>query len=680
MGASPLMSIGIRTMTANYAAMQAVSHNIANANVAGYSRQQAEFATSQGQFTGAGFFGKGVTVQTVTRSYSAFMAREAAVAKSIASMDTARLNQLRQLEDVFKPGEQGIGHATSQFLNAMVDLASRPADSAGRQVVLARAEELASRFVDASRQIEALQRGVTSELNAAVVTINELARNIAQANQKIAYSTGLGQPANDVLDERDRLLSRLSEQMQVSTVPADDGTIAVFVAGGQRLVLANQAAQLSLMRDPTDSTRSAVGFMDGTTPRPINESMLGGGAVAGLLRFQNSDLVDGRNLIGQLAVAVGGAVNEQQMLGLNLRQPAGQVASGALFQLGAPMAMPSSGNARDGSGNLVGSVQMRITAPSEVRAIDYELRMDSANGPGAFLLIPKSGSDRTPIAGVSGQAVAGTGLTIDIGDGFGGAVPPDTDRFLMQPVARAAGAMRRLLDNPADLAAASPLTAAATAVAGSSIGVASLRMVTPSQFPADSIRIEFSADPDTTDQIRPYSWERRDSGGNVLDSGTGEWKPGETIPTAPTPDLNGFALELSGVPREGDVVTVDPAVGAYLGTNNGNALVLASLRDALLVGSVRQADGRFVGGVTVTDGYAAALADIGVRVQGASASSDISAAMARQTEIARSSESGVNLDEEAARLIQFQQSYQAAAKILQIAQSVFATLLETAGG
>ena len=95
---------------------------------------------------------------------------------------------------------------------------------------------------------------------------------------------------------------------------------------------------------------------------------------------------------------------------------------------------------------------------------------------------------------------------------------------------------------------------------------------------------------------------------------------------------------------------------------------LLALRDALLV------DGRTLG-----EGYGAALAEIGVRVQGASSSAEISAAVAAQAESMRSGEVGVNLDEEAARLIQYQQSYQAAAKMLQIGQSLFDTLLQTAG-
>jgi flagellar hook-associated protein 1 FlgK len=176
-----------------------------------------------------------------------------------------------------------------------------------------------------------------------------------------------------------------------------------------------------------------------------------------------------------------------------------------------------------------------------------------------------------------------------------------------------------------------------------------------------------------------YSWELRDRVTNALvSSGTGTWTPGEAIPSAPDPEINGFALQITGVPAAGDTLSVamttDPAA------NNGNALAIAALRDQRIVGLVRQADGRLTGGASATDAYASAMADVGVRVQGAGAIAGISSSLAMQAEQSRSSQSGVNLDEEAAILIQYQQSYQAAAKVLQVAQSLFDTLLSTTGG
>jgi flagellar hook-associated protein 1 FlgK len=173
-----------------------------------------------------------------------------------------------------------------------------------------------------------------------------------------------------------------------------------------------------------------------------------------------------------------------------------------------------------------------------------------------------------------------------------------------------------------------------------------------------------------TDDSGNYSWELRDAGNALVSSGTGTWTAGSTIA------LNGFELTLAGVPRSGDTLQVAPTT--FPAANNGNALSLLALRDAGIVGEELLSGGVVSGGESITSAYASAMADIGVRVQSARSSSNISTAVATNAEAARAGVAGVNLDEEAARLIQFQQAYQAAAKVLQVAQSVFDTLLSVA--
>ncbi len=658
------MSLGLRAMSASYAAMQATGHNIANANVDGYSRQQAELATAKGQYTGAGFFGKGVDVATVTRSHDEFLTRAATIARSLSSMDSSRETRLKELELVFPSGEAGLGNTVNTFLNAMVDLASRPADGATRQVVLAQAEDVSTQFNASADQLDTIQAGVTEDLKTEVASVNGLADSIAKVNNQIAASRGLGQPPNDLLDERDRLISKLSTHVQVTTVSADDGTTAVFIAGGQRLVLGSIASHLKITLDPADPSRSSLALADGNDARAIEQSALGGGAIAGLLRFQNEDLVDARNLIGQMAASVAGAVNNQQVLGLNMQQPMGSVPSKPLFAIGAPLSLPAAGNQRDSNGRYMASVTLTVTDPSALQASNYALRADP-NAPGMYELTRLS---RPPLVRSVADGDVVDGMRIDIGS----PAPAATDRFLLQPVARAASGMARLLDDTRDLAAASPFVATGASANTGTAKVASLNMRVPSPLPGASAQLSFTSD------SGDYTWQVTDSSGAVVNSGSGVWQGGETIPKAPA-DINGFSISLSGVPRNGDVIDVVPTQSQYVASNNGNALALSALRDATLLGQTLDANGVLTGGVAVTDAYATAIADIGVRVQTATSASAISTAVSDQAEAARTETSGVNLDEEAARLIQYQQSYQAAAKVLQIAQSIFQTLLETAG-
>ena len=654
MGVNSLLGIGIKSMAASYAGMQVTGHNIANANVTGYSRQQVELATSQGQFSGSGFFGKGVDVTTVKRAHSDFLTHEAVLSKSVASMDSTRLDLLSQLEGVFKPGAQGLGQASSQFLNAMVDLANRPADNATREVVMARAGEMSRRFYDASRTITTLQVNLNSDLKNQVNEINQLARNIAQANDKLAQIVGVGQPANDLLDERDRLIAKLNTLVQVSTLPAQDGTVSVFLGSGQRLVLASKGAQLETLQDADDPSRMAVGFIDGKLRRAVGLNELGGGSIAGLLQFQNKDLVDARNMVGRLSAAIAGAVNAQQQVGVNLYRPIGSVPSEAVFSIGAPRVVPNAVNAVDVNGNAIGQVGVTVTTPGALKASEYALRADPAGAPGVWEITRLSDGHAQSIN--SGDVV--DGFRVDIGV----PAPLPGDRYLLQPVSQAAVGMKLLLDDVRDLAAASPLEATAIPTATGTLNIETLRMLKAPPLPDHTVRITF------TDNAGNYQWDLLDSAGSLVSSQTDQWAPGDSIPKPPI-DMNGFELKLLGVPRTGDQIVVKPADPNNFAQNNGNALALAALRDSAIVD-----------GETATDAYSSAMANVGVRVQGAKSTSAITTALADAAESARAGDSGVNLDEEAARLIQYQQSYQAAARVLQVAQKLVDTLLASTGG
>ena len=661
------MALGTRAMFASYAALQTTSNNIANSNTPGYSRQQVELATAGGQFTGAGFFGKGVDVTSVTRSHSAFLTREASTTKSLAAADETRAVQLRQLEQLFKTGEAGLGAAAGELLNAFVDVASHPQDSSARQVVLGRAQEVASRFRATGEQLDVLQTGVNQEMKTSVAAVNSIAKSLAGLNQQIAAVKGSGHEPNDLLDQRDKLVNDLSAYLQVTTIPAQDGTLSVFIGGGQQLVLGSKATQLIAAPDPYDPSRINLGWRDASGDHNLPDALITGGSISGLLRFQGQDLADARNRLGQMAAALSGRLNEQQALGLDLRQPAG---SGApIFSVGAPQVLPASTNARDVSGNFVASVlngsgvrvptvSLTVTNASELQASDYDLRADPAGAPGAYQLTRLSdGLVRT----VSNGAVL-DGIRVDVAS----PVPGATDRFLLQPVAAATRNMLRVLNDPSGIAAAAPVTATLNPANIGTASVASLRAVSTALNAQNTATLSFTSDTGN------YTWELRDRSTNALVStGTATWTAGAPI------QLNGWEMQLSGVPRNGDVMTV--AKTDYPAGNNGNARAIVDLRDAALVGQQTLAGGVVVAGETITDAYASAMAEVGVRVQNIRSSAETSASVAASAEAARADKSGVNLDEEAARLIQFQQSYQAAAKMLQVAQSVFDTLLQTAG-
>ena len=668
MSSSALMSIGTRAMFANYASMQTTGHNIANAQTPGYSRQTVELATSGGQQTGAGFYGKGVDVVTVRRASDAFLTSQAQAASSMAAMDDARAANLQQLESVFPPGDAGVGAAVGTFMNGFVDLANSPSDSSARQVILSDAAEVADRFATAGGQLDRLQNGVTADLRNSVNQVNQMAKQVASLNANIAALRGTTNSPNDLLDQRDQLVKQIGNLVKVSTITADDGTMGVFIAGGQRLVLGAEAQQLAVTPDAANSARSTISISDSGIKHELSNDLLVGGSISGLLKYQNEDLVSARNQLGQMATAVAARVNQVQGYGTDMGSPAG--AGDPIFAVGGPVGIPNAHNSRDATGNFAATVSLTVTDGSQLKASDYTLAADPAVG-GNYLLTRVSDGvqfSMTPAGGgfsytrLSDGAAMGNSV-----DGFQVSItgsPAATDSFELEPVGRAAVAMTRVLDDPRGLAAASAMTAVVGVANTGTATVAGLNVVSPASDPTLTTAINF------TDATGDYAYTLTDPSGTVTASGTGTWTPGQPIA------LNGYELSLNGVPASGDTLSVTKT--AHPESNNGNAVAMAALRDESFVGRDMQLDGSLQDGDTATDAYASVLANVGVRVQSAKTASTISAATSVQADTVVADKSGVNLDEEAGRLIQFQQGYQAAAKVLQVAQAIFDTLLQMA--
>ncbi len=643
---SGLLSVGKSAMFASYAALQTTGNNIANANTAGYSRQSVQLADAAGQFTGSGFFGKGVNVVSVQRAYNELLTVQAGAASSVAAADSARLDKLMQLEGVFPIGGNGIGAAAGGLLNAFVDISSNPTDSSARQVALSSAQELASRFRNAGEQLSALQSGVMLDLRSAITAVNSLAQQVGRLNEQISALKGTGQPPNNLLDERDRIVSDIGKLINVTTQSAEDGSVGVFIGAGQNLVLGSVVNSLKIVADTFDPAKAQVALRDGSTDRLVSASSFSGGAISGLLRFQNEDLSEANRLLGQMATAISGALNQQQSLGLDLGQPASRGAP--ILSISGARVLPSWSNA--GSAQLSAAV----SDPAQVQASDYELLFDGANysitrQPAGQAV---TGSPFTPAALAAGVNIDGLTIQLNAGTAQNG------DRFLVQPAATAAQNMRLVLTDPRGLAAASPFTGSAGVDNRGTATVASVLATSAAGVPNLSADFVFTSD------TGAYNWTLDD--GTTVTTGTGTWTPGSPI------TLGGFAMSLDGVPKSGDMLRVASTVSPA--GNNGNALAFVKLGETALVGrSATQT------GMNITDAYASALASVGVRVQGGTMASKISTVLADDAETARSNEVGVNLDEEAARLIQYQQSYQAAAKILQVAQTIFQTLLQTGG-
>ena len=631
MSSTSLTSLGKQAAFAAYAQLQTTGNNIANASTPGYSRQTVQQSAAAGTaYGGSGYLGHGVTVSSVTRAANLFLSSQAVASTAAASADGVRNARVSQLEKIFVGGDAGLGGAATKIFNAFADLAAMPSDLSARQAVLGRLQDFASLARSSSAQIEDLQSGVNNDVRAAVDAVNSLAGQLAKLNTSIASISLAGQPPNDLLDQRDLLIKQIGEQIEVHTLIGPDRSAIVFIAGGQSLVQGGSAHDLVAQSDPADPTRVAVGVRSAGGLTLLDAQAVGGGQIGGLLSFAQSDLADARNRVGQLVTGLAGALNQQQVLGLDLSGRAGT----PLLDLTGPQTLPAAGNARDADGNFLATPSISVSDASALKASDYRLQNDPAHA-GQYTVTRLSDGQRfQPVA--DGQVIDGFAIRM------GASAPAPGDSFLLKPVGGSAAALTVLLANPNGLAAANPVTAVANPANSGSVAIAALEVVAAPAAGYAPITLSF------TDNQGSYQ---------ILVAGNHLLSSGSLVAGQPI-RYDGIAISLSGLAHSGDSFAIAPTT--YPAASNGNALCFDRLASRALI------DGQTVG-----DAYASAMADIGVRAQGTAAAASRSATVSTQADAALSAAVGVNLDEEAARLIQYQQAYQAAAKVLQAAQLMF---------
>ena len=658
-----LMNVGVSALNANQQALTTVGHNIANVNTPGYSRQTVYTNALHGQNMGNGFIGKGVQVATVMRNYSALLNRQSNAANAIHAADTSRLQGLMQMQDVFKGGDGSLGAAVTNMMNAFVDVQAAPSDATGRNVVLTRMSELAARFHAASNMLEEQDYSTAQQLRNNALLVNDKASQVARLNNEISRALATGHQPNDLLDARDQVIREINQYVQTTQVAADDGSISLFVGGSQALVLGINSGQLSVeeTKEYPGSQRMALYFSQpGGQQLELTAAMVGGGEIAGLLKFRNEDLAEGRNLLGRLAMTIGHELNLQNQRGLTLNGQQG----GALFSL--PSTSTGYGNITGYSNIGPGAATTQVMDASQLKPSEYRLVFEGS--PLAPVLTRMSdgkvfNATSTPPLNMGNLA---TGFDAD---GLRFIVPAATlaaavsgNSMLFKPFSTAASEIEALVHNPDELAAASALTAN---INKNNTGKLQLTQLGANDFtgiPAaqDPVRLTFDGAGQVTYEIYNHlssTWG--------LPSAPMDYTPGQPI------TINGWSITLTGTPAAGDTVDVANALdfGEAFRLNAGNAGAFLDLRDKKV----------FDEGTTLSDGFSAAMAVVGTRTQSVQLAEKLSSTVAKNLEMDRTAVSGVNLDEEAARLLQYQQAYQASSKVIQIAQSLFDSVLNAVG-
>ncbi|MEE9342593.1 MAG: flagellar hook-associated protein FlgK, partial [Gammaproteobacteria bacterium] len=219
-------------------AISTTGHNISNANTEGYTKQRVEFGTRPPEFTGAGYIGNGVQIQSVDRLYDKFLTDNIRSTTSSSTQSSTFAELSERVSNIIGDSDAGMSAVLGSFFNSIQAVADDPASIPARQTMMAEAETLVGRFHGVDHQMDSIRTEINQGLTGAVSEINSLTTSIAQSNRQIidAKSLAGGDAPNDLMDKRDMMISRLSELVEVRTVAQGDGAVNVFIGSGQGLV------------------------------------------------------------------------------------------------------------------------------------------------------------------------------------------------------------------------------------------------------------------------------------------------------------------------------------------------------------------------------------------------------------------------------------------------------------
>jgi flagellar hook-associated protein 1 len=654
---SSLLSIGATGVQVAQANLVTAGHNIANASTPGFTRQQVVQAAAISPSTGIGFVGNGVQVATVKRLFNDFLSNQVINAQTSKSSFEGFLNQIAQVDNLLADTNSGLSPALQDFFRGVQDLSSNPQSVASRQAVLSTADSLSARFQGLDNRLSEIRSGVNSQIDSSVVVVNSIADQIAKLNDQIAtLSSNATQQTNDLLDQRDQLIVDLNKEIKATFVRQSDATYTVSIGNGQPLVVGSKPFKLASVASPTDLNRKEIGYVLPQGVSIFPETSIVGGNLGGIFEFRNTSLDVTQNSLGRVALGLATTFNDQHKLGQDQNGTLGT----DFFNATPPRVTANVFNV----GNA--SVAATISNVSALGASDFELRFDGTNfrttrlSDGAILANGTLADSQT--------ALLAEGLTLTLTPG----TAPVTagDNFLIRPTAFGAQEFRLNIKDRANIAAAAPITTA-TGVSNTGSGKVTPGFVDAAFLPANGgSPIIAPANVTLTFDTATNSLSGFPPGQDVTQTVNGV----ATVFTAPVVQLpfvagsqlnfGGVNLSISGVPGNNDTFVISQNVSGV--GDNRNALALGALQSKPILDK---------GAATYQGAYAQLVSLVGNKTREVQVNDTAATTFLQQANLANQNQAGVNLDEEAANLIRFQQAYQAAGKVVQIASTLFDFLL-----
>lgn len=633
-----MFSIGLSGLNAAQNSLNTTSNNISNVNTPGYNREITKLGEGS---AGTG----GVQVNDIERQFNQYVADQLNSAKTQSSALETYYNQVSQIDNLLADRDAGLSPLMQNFFSSMEDLASSPSDPAARQGVLGNVETLSAQFRSFDSYLQDMQTNINSQLKDEVTQINNTTEQIAGLNKEISLARArTGEAPNSLLNQRDKLVSDLNERMDLRLNIQDGKTYNVSLPNGQPLVTGTNSFDLETIEADYDPQRTVIGYRDGGgNLTQLEEDAVSGGSLGGLMNFREETLDKTQNQIGQLAVSLSMAVNEQHKQGVDLNGDQGE----DFFNIRAPQTYGYDAN----SDATITSAEFDASRADELRATDYTVSFD-----GADPVVTRNDNGQVvefdQDAWNDDEQLKFGGLTLEFSDT---PAPVDGDQFEIQPVRRAGAGMA---SNISDL---DKIAAGSFADFGGDLDIGSVSMADG----ALSVEDDYAFDVDDTGNVSGIAPATASLtvNGETFDPATDALAEGDRI------EIDGVAFTLNGLPEAGETATLTIGLSDANTGDNRNALAMQDLQSQDVVG----------GSATVSGAYGSMVSDVGNRTNITEVNLDARQGLTDQLRAVQQSESGVNLDEEAANLIRYQQFYQANARVIDTAGTIMDTILNLRG-
>ena len=644
-----LLSIGKTGLYAAQAGLATTGNNITNANVAGYSREVAVQSSAISMGGTNGYIGTGTQVAQVKRYSDDFLNAQVRTAQAASSGLDAYQSQLQQIDNLLADTTSGLSPALQDFFSAVQNLTGDGAGVSSRGSFMSSADTLAARFQSMNGRLDEIRKGVNTQVTASVTTINTYAKQIAQLNDQIGKLTdaaGLN-PPNDLLDKRDQLVMDLNKQIKATVMPGENHSLTVSIGNGQPLVVGTSSFQLAATNSPTDQTRVTVGYVTLGKITPMAESALTGGELGAALEFRTKSLDAAQNALGRVAIALGTSMNDQNRLGLDGNGKAG----GDIFTI-APAEVTKNVNNNKTSTT---AITANVVDATQLTTSDYKVDFDGTNY-NVYRLSDNKKTTISPFPQTQPQVVDGLAFAVTGAADAG-------DNFLVRPTINGAANFKLALTDGAQIAAAAPIATSVPLTNGGS-GKISAGAVDKTYLGAPLTSAVTLAYDKTSNALSGFPAGQAVS--MTLNGTTTSYPAGTTVPfqDGASYAVGGMRFTLTGAPANADKFTIAPNTG------------LGDTRNAGLMGDLQSKNILDGGKATFQSAYATLVSTVGNKTREVQANAEAAAAQLTQASASANNVSGVNLDEEAANLLKYQQAYQASGKVMQIADTIFNALLQ----